>query len=281
MKETNDMRLQDKVVLVTGGNSGIGRGIARRAAAEGARLAIVGRDPAKGADTVAELSGAGHEAAFFAADLGDEAAARTAVEAAVGRFGRLDVVVNNAGAGARRSGVEAGDEPGERLAKLMKPNLEAAYYVAAYAMPHLKRAGGGAIVNISSTATFHGNWGNYGVAKAALEALTRALAVEGARHRVRANSVSPGWIKTEATSGSSAAEDWEKSASVLGRMGTPDEIARAVVFLASEEASFVTGTTLIVDGGLVITDYPSLPWLDAVGAWKLFAGLAEDEGKRG
>jgi NAD(P)-dependent dehydrogenase (short-subunit alcohol dehydrogenase family) len=271
------MRLPDKVVLVTGGNSGIGRGIARRAAAEGARLAIVGRDRAKGADTIAELRGAGHDVEFFAADLGEEAAARGAVEAAAARFGRLDVVVNNAGAGARRSGVVAADDPGQRLAKLMKPNLEAAYYVAAYAMPHLKRAGGGAIVNISSTATFHGNWGNYGVAKAAVEALTRGLAAEGARHGVRANSVSPGWIKTEATAGSAAPEDWEKAASLLGRMGRPDEIARAVVFLASDEASFVTGTTLIVDGGLMITDYPSLPWLEAIGAWKLFAGLAEDD----
>jgi NAD(P)-dependent dehydrogenase (short-subunit alcohol dehydrogenase family) len=270
------MRLKDKVALVTGGNSGIGRGIARRAAAEGARVAIVGRDHAKGADTVAELRKAGHEIEFFAADLGDEAAARGAVAAAAERFGRLDVVVNNAGAGARRSGVKAADGPAARLEKMMKANLESAYYVAAYAMAHLKRAGGGAIVNISSTATFHGNWGNYGVAKAALEALTRALAAEGAPHGVRANSVSPGWIKTETTAGNKAVvEDWEKSASLLGRMGTPDEIARAVVFLASDEASFVTGTTLIVDGGLVITDYPSLPWLEAAGAWKLFAGLAE------
>jgi NAD(P)-dependent dehydrogenase (short-subunit alcohol dehydrogenase family) len=269
------MRLQNKVVLVTGGNSGIGRGIARRAAAEGARLAITGRDRAKGADTVAELRKAGAEIEFFPADLGIEAEARAVVEASRQHFGRLDVVVNNAGAGARRSAVMPSDDPGERLRKVMKPNLEAAYYVASYAMPALKQAGGGAIVNISSTATFHGNWGNYGVAKAALEALTRALAVEGSPHGIRANSVSPGWIKTTATAESGAAEDWEKGASLLGRMGTPDEIARAVIFLASDEASFVTGSTLIVDGGLMITDYPSLPWLESVGAWKLFAGLAD------
>ena len=269
------MRLQDKVVLVTGGNSGIGRGIVRCASQEGGRIALAGRDPDKGAATLEEVRAAGGDAAFFAGDLSREADARALVEQACERFGRLDVVVNNAGAGSRRCGVEAADGPGARLRKLMGPNLEAAYYVSAYAMPALKAAGGGAIVNISSTATFHGNWGSYGVAKAGIEALTRAQAAEGAPHGIRANAVSPGWIKTEATGGSGAKEDWEAAASLLGRMGAPEEIARAVIFLASDEASFVTGATLIVDGGLTVTDYPSLPFLDAVGAWKLFPGLLE------
>ncbi len=273
------MRLQGKVVLVTGGNSGIGRGIALRAVGEGARVAIVGRDEAKGADTLKELHKLGAEAAFFRADLGVEAEARGAVESVSERFGRLDVVVNNAGAGASRSGVLATDAPGDRLRKLLNPNLMAAYFVASYAMPALRQAGSGAIVNISSTATFHGNWGNYGIAKAAVEALTRSLAVQGAPYGVRANSVSPGWIKTQTTSTNSAPDAWETGASLFGRMGVPDEIARAVIFLASEEASFITGATLIVDGGLTITDYPSLPWLDAVGAWKLFSGFGQPEGR--
>jgi NAD(P)-dependent dehydrogenase (short-subunit alcohol dehydrogenase family) len=273
------MRLKQKAVLVTGGNSGIGRAIALRMAAEGARVAITGRDPKKGADTLAALKATGAEAAFFPADLGNEVEGKGVVEKTLVQFSRLDVLVNNAGAGARRSGVLESDPPGERLRKLLRPNLEAAYYVAAYAMPALAKSGRGAIVNISSTATFHGNWGNYGIAKAAVEALTRSLAVEGAPFGVRANSVSPGWIKTDAVSGGGATEEWEKGASILGRMGRPDEIARAVVFLASEEASFVTGTTLIVDGGLVITDYPSLPWLESAGASRLFAGLAGKAGK--
>lgn len=266
------MTFENKVVLVTGGNSGIGRGIVRCAVEAGARVAICGRDADKGAETLAEMRELGGDAGFFQADLSDEVAARDMVAAACDRFGRLDVVVNNAGAGARRSAVVPEDGPGMRLRRLLGANLEAAYYVSAYAMPILRDAGGGAVVNISSTASLHGNWGNYGVAKAAVEALTRAQAAEGAPYGIRANAVSPGWIKTGATA-RAAAEDWEKDASLLGRMGTPEEIARAVLFLASDAASFITGATLVVDGGLTVTDYPSLPWLDAMGAWKLFPGL--------
>jgi NAD(P)-dependent dehydrogenase (short-subunit alcohol dehydrogenase family) len=261
------MKMRGKVVIVTGGNSGIGRGIALRMAAEGATVAICGRDPDKGARVLAELRAGGTAAEFFAADLGDEVAAKTMVESVAARFGGFDVVVNNAGAGTRRSPVLADDPPGARLRTLMRSNLDAAYFVSAYALPELAKRGGGAIVNISSTAALHGTWGSYGVAKAAVEALTRSLAVQGAPHRIRANGVSPGWIATEVTTGHA---EVDHSASLFARMGTPDEIARSVVFLASEDASYVTGQTLIVDGGMCITDYPSLPWLDAVGSWKLF-----------
>jgi len=197
------MKLKDKVTLVTGGNSGIGRAIALNAAREGARVAIAGRDPGKGELVLRELRAVGADAAFFAADLSVETEAERMVAAVDAHFGAINVVVNNAGAGARRS------------------------------------------------------------------------AVQGAPHGIRANGVSPGWVTTDVTAGHEAVD---RSASLFARMGTPDEIARAVMFLASDEASFITGQTLIVDGGLTIVDYPSQPWLKAVGAWKLFPN--EQPGER-
>lgn len=264
------MKLKDQVVLVTGGNSGIGRAIALASAAEGARVFITGRDPAKGARVLAELRSAGGDAAFLAADLADEQQAADLVGAVARQFGRLNVVVNNAGSGALRTPVCAEDPPGERLRKVMSVNLGAAYNVAAHSLPVIKSGGGGSIVNISSTSAMHGTWGTYGIAKAAIEALTRALAVQGAPDGIRANAVSPGWVASEAASGHA---DVDQMASLFGRMGRPEEIARVVIFLASTDASFITGQTLIVDGGLTITDYPSQPWLDAVGAWRLFPHL--------
>lgn len=262
------MRLQGQVTLITGGNSGIGRGIALRAAAEGARVAITGRDPAKGARVLDELRAITADAHFVAGDLSNDGEAQRVVDDVAAHFGTLNVVVNNAGAGARRAAVDVEDDPAARLEKIMGANFHAAYNVATAALPLMAKAGGGSIVNISSTAAIHGTWGNYGIAKAAIEALTRALAVQGAPDQIRVNGVSPGWIATEVTAGHA---EVDRAASLFGRMGTPDEIARVVVFLASAEASYVTGQTLIVDGGLTITDYPSQPWLDAVGAWRLFA----------
>jgi len=269
------MRLEGKVALITGGNSGIGRGIVHRFVDEGARVAFVGRDERKGAAVADEVKRRNGEGAFFACDLAQESAVAALIDDVVRVFGGIDVVVNCAGLGAIRGGVEPGDGPGTRWDKLRGPNLDAAYFVSAYALPLLKRSGKGAIVNISSTSALHGNWGLYCVAKAAVEGLTRALAAEGAPYGIRANCVSPGWIATETDaeqhpSGSGSGE-WEAPPSLLGRMGTTAEIAATVLFLASQEASFITGQTLLVDGGLAIIDYTSLPFLDEVGAG-LFTG---------
>ena len=268
------MRMEGKVALITGGNSGIGRGIVHRFVREGAAVAFCGRDEAKGAAVEGEVAERGGAGAFFAADLAEEEAVANFVAAAAERFGRLDVVVNNAGVGSRRCGVERSDPPGARWEKLRGPNLDAPYFVSAHALPVLAASGGGAMVNISSTATWHGNWGTYGIAKAGVEGLTRSFAAEGVPHGIRVNGVSPGWIATEqdadvsATGGADG--QWEMPPSLLGRMGTPAEIAAAVLFLASDEASFITGQTLIVDGGMMVMDYPSVPLLEDVGH-RLFA----------
>lgn len=261
--------MRNKVALVTGGNSGIGRGIAHRFAREGAAVVIAGRDPAKGAAVLAELQSLDVEAAFTAIDLADEAAVQALIGDIDTRFGRLDVVVNNAGLGSRRGGVEVTDGPGERWRKLRGPNLDSGYFVTAHALPLMQRSGGGAIVNISSTATLHGNWGLYCIAKAAVEGMTRAFAAEAATMGIRVNCVSPGWITTDmdkvAPASGSGDGSWEMPPSLLNRMGSPGEIAAAVYFLASGEASFITGQTLIVDGGMSVIDYPSRPILDQVG----------------
>lgn len=269
------MRLSGKIALVTGGNSGIGRGIVHRFIREGADVLFIGRDREKGAKVGGEVKELGGNGQFYALDLADAAAVEKLMQEIGRRFARLDIVVNNAGLGSRRVQVGPSDGPAERWSKLRGPNLDAAYFTSAYALPLLKRSGKGAIVNISSTAALHGNWGLYCVAKAGVEALTRVLAVEGAPHGVRANCVSPGWIGTErdvvqSPSGSSSGE-WEVPPSLMNRLGTPDEIASAVLFLASDDASFITGQTLIVDGGLTVTDYSSLPLLRQFGKG-LFSG---------
>ncbi|MGE0212551.1 MAG: SDR family NAD(P)-dependent oxidoreductase [Parvibaculaceae bacterium] len=268
------MRFRGKVALVTGGNSGIGRGIAQHFAAEGAQVALVGRDPEKGATVEREIAEAGGTGRFFRCDLSQEAAVEAMVAEVVAAFGRLDIVVNNAGVGSYRGGIGPDDAPGVRWDKMRGPNLDSGYFVSAYAFPHLKAASGGAIVNISSTATLHGNWGLYCVAKAAVEGLTRSLAAEGAPHGVRANCISPGWIdvSTDPETSSSKGAKWNVPPSLLDRMGTPAEIASVAAFLASAEASFVTGQTLIVDGGLSVIDYTSLDVLRERGA-KLFSGM--------
>jgi len=268
------LRLQDKVVLITGGNGGIGRGIAELAVAEGAHVVITGRNVARGEATVQALQQAGGQAIFVPAELSDEVQARTVIEATIAAYGALHVVVNNAGAGAQKSGIQPQDGPGARWHKLIGANLTATYLVSAYALPELRKAGGGSIVNISSTAAVHGNYGIYGAAKAGVEGLTRSLAVEYAADGIRVNCVSPGWIKTEVTypTGEPMPDArlrrtaWEQTTSLLGRMGQPAEIAQAVIFLASTQASFITGATLVVDGGLTIIDPTAQSWLETMGS---------------
>ena len=263
------MRFKSKVALVTGGNFGIGRAIALQLVEQGACVAIVARNKQRAALVETEILELGGNGKFFEADVSDEKAVINAINTIVDHFGRLDIVVNNAGCGSQHCGITADTTPGERWQNLRGSNLDSTYFVSAHALPFLGKNKNSAIVNISSTATFHGNWGLYGVAKTAVEGLTRSFAAEAAPMGIRVNCISPGWIATSeeemlAATGSDSGE-WALPPSLLNRMGTPDEIAKTASFLASEDASFITGQTLVVDGGLMIIDYPSLPTLEQVG----------------
>ena len=266
-----------KRVLITGGNSGIGRGIVHHFVRAGADVTFTARDKAKGAAVEAETATLGNPARFIACDLAVEAQ----VKQLIAQLNGLDVLVNNAGLGSRRAPVETSDSPGTRWNKLRGPNLDSTWLVSAHALPLLAQSGKGSIVNISSTASLHGNWGLYCVAKAAVEALTRALAAEGAPHGIRANGNSPGWIETQTdtTTPATGGGDWDVPPSLFNRMGSPEEIAAAVAFLASDAASFITGQTLIVDGGLSIIDYTSRKLLETRGQ-NLFSGIFSGQEKQ-
>lgn len=262
------MRFENKVALVTGGNFGIGRGIALKLASEGASVAIVARNEERAAGVIEELTAAGHTAAFFKADVSSEEQIKDMIAATMDRFGQLNVVINNAGCGSQHCGVEPEDPPAKRWDAFRGANLDSTYFVSAHALPHLAKNTGSTIVNISSTGTWHANWGLYGVVKAGVEGMTRSFAAEGAPYGIRVNCISPGWIETSPEETAAAQGDgggWDLAPSLLDRMGTPEEVANTAAFLASSDSSFITGQTIQVDGGLMLVDYPSIPSLDTVG----------------
>jgi 3-oxoacyl-[acyl-carrier protein] reductase len=260
-------RFDGRVALVTGaGNpAGIGFATVRLLGSEGARVAITSTtDRIYG--RASRLEADGIDVAAFVADLTDELQARTVVESALERFGQLDVLVNNAGLG--QTGVE--DERGRMVVDLdagaverdLALNLWTAFHVTRAALPSMLERGYGRIVMVSSVtgpAVVNPEGAGYATAKAGMDGLMRSIAIEVAGRGVTCNSVQPGWINT----GDQVPEEQEGSRNTpIGRAGTPHEVAHAIAFLSSEGASYVTGATLVVDGGNTIQEYkgPSDAW---------------------
>lgn len=247
------MSLHNQVAVVTGGSRGIGRAAALELAAQGARVLVNYQHSAAAAAEVARLiTEAGGEAAVFAADVSDEQAASRLIDAALERWGRLDVLVNNAGI--------TDDAPLLRLRpeqwhRVIETDLTSVFLCCRAALPAMRRQGYGRIVNVGSLAGLAGNVGqtNYAAAKAGLIGFTRALAREAAGEGITANVVAPGYIDTEMVETVPAAiKEWAMGVIAMRRFGSAEEVAAAIGFLASPRSSYITGHVLTVDGGWVM-----------------------------
>ena len=240
------------VVLITGALAGIGRATALAFARQGARLVVSGRRDEVGADLVRELRELGAEAEFIRADVRVEADVEALVGGAVARFGRLDVAVNNAGTEGRSGPLT--EQTADDYAAVFDTNVLGTVLSLKHELRAMREQGSGAIVNLSSTLGHRGapNASMYVASKHAVEGLTRTAALEGAALGIRVNAVAPGPVETQMLA-RLAGSDERKAALVAGvpmqRVGTPDEIAQAIVWLASDQAGFLTGQVIDVNGG--------------------------------
>ena len=250
-------RLQDKVALITGGTSGIGEATARLFAREGAKIAITGRRNELGERVVSEIRSAGGDVIFIAADVARAEDCRRSIDETLAAYGRVDILFNNAGIVTQGTLEETSEEDWVRTFDV---NVKGTYLMTKLVLPMMRAQGGGVIVNNASDWGIVGgpHYTAYSASKGAVVLLTKSVALEVARDNIRVNAICPGdtyverWRLDERRnpSGDFAAELKAMGEDLpIGRVGTVDEIARSVLFLASDESSFMTGATLIVDGG--------------------------------
>ena len=247
--------LKGKVALVTGGNGGIGLGMAKGLAQAGARVVVAARNAQKSAGAVEALRALGSDSLALEADLTDEASVHTLFEQLESKVGRLDILVNNAGTTIRK--------PVDQLQlsewnMVMDTNLTSAFLCCRAAHPLMKRAGGGKIINIGSMASIFGMpyAPAYGASKGGIVQLTKAMAASWAADGIQVNAVLPGWIRTDLTDGARAQvpglNERVLARTAAGRWGEPQDLAGVAVFLASSASDFITGTAIPVDGGYSI-----------------------------
>src|SRR5579872_7062444 len=246
------MSLSGRVALITGASQGIGRTCALRLAKEGATIAAAARNQEKLNELVAEITAAGGQATAFALDVADEEQIKSSIKAIIAQFGKIDILVNNAGI--------TRDQLVMRMKRadwdaVLQTNLTSAYLCIQQVITSMLKQKWGRIINITSVFGQMGQAGqaNYAASKAGLIGLTMAIAREVGSRNITCNAVAPGFIETAMTSGFS--EDFRQSALKnipLGRVGTPDDVADAVAFLASEEAGYITGHVLSVNGGMLM-----------------------------
>lgn len=253
-------KLDGKVALITGAGSGIGRATAELFAAEGAALAVLDLRAEAAEETVAKIEADGGRAVALVANVAVAAEVQAAVASAVSALGRLDVLYNNAGVDSRGSVADATEDDWDRAFAV---NAKGTFLLSRAAVPHLIEAGGGSIINQGSVAAVVGvpNFASYCAAKGAVVALTRSMAVDLAAHRIRVNVICPGTVYTPLMEPMLRARgDGDLAAGLaktllkypIGRLGTPGEIARVALFLACDDASFLTGSTLTADGGMTV-----------------------------
>jgi NAD(P)-dependent dehydrogenase (short-subunit alcohol dehydrogenase family) len=253
-------RLENKVVIVTGAGTGIGEAIAKRFAQEGAKIVVAGfpEDPLE--DTVIYILKNGGSAVAYKGDISEEANAKACVKTAIDTYGKLDVLINNAGVFPEIN--ELTEYSNEAFRYLIKNNIESVFMMTKYALPELQKTKGN-IVSAGSEAGKIGIADNtpYGGTKAFIHSFIRGVAIEQSRYGVRANCVCPGpidtsWLNTDESQVTEEMVETFVNATAMGRKGTPEEIANVYLFLASDEASYVTGALYSVDGGVTITKGP-------------------------
>ncbi len=248
------MGLKNKVAIITGASFGIGKATAFAFAREGARLILASRSKEPGEKVAREIRTQRGKAIYVSTDVSKTESVKRMIEIAIDEYGKLDVLFNNAG--VRASIINVVDLTEEEFDRTIDVDLKGVFLCCKYAIPHMIKNGGGSIINCSSTSAFVGQrlQGAYNAAKGGVELLTKCMALDFARYNIRVNTVCPSWVRTEMNRKQLASftqENWDEVNRLhpLGRIGEPQDVAPAVVYLASNESSWVTGTSIMVDGG--------------------------------